>query len=125
MEALIDDTGGAADAFTLARKGHFPSRSAAIDFAVRRLGFVWVQVKRDSCIVHLNPPKIDRKAEAALYFFLKEVSPKRVLVCFVDRAGLPQLYPSAFYPAMRAIDRMASHLPAAFATRLLVVLEKR
>jgi SAM-dependent methyltransferase len=36
-----------------------------------------------------------------------------------------QLYPNAFYPAMRAIDRMASHVPAAFATRLLVVLEKR
>jgi SAM-dependent methyltransferase len=37
----------------------------------------------------------------------------------------PQLYPTTFYPALRAIDRMASHLPAAFATRLLVVLEKR
>ena len=36
-----------------------------------------------------------------------------------------QFYPSAFYPAMRAIDQMASHIPAAFATRLLVVLEKR
>ena len=37
----------------------------------------------------------------------------------------PQLYPSALYPAMQAIDRMASQMPAAFATRLLVVLEKR
>jgi SAM-dependent methyltransferase len=36
-----------------------------------------------------------------------------------------QFYPSAFYPAMRAIDQMASHMPAAFATRLLVVLEKK
>jgi SAM-dependent methyltransferase len=36
----------------------------------------------------------------------------------------PQLYPSALYPAMRVLDRMASHIPAAFATRLLVVLEK-
>jgi SAM-dependent methyltransferase len=37
----------------------------------------------------------------------------------------PQLYPGRLLPALRAIDRMASRLPALFATRLLVTLEKR
>jgi SAM-dependent methyltransferase len=37
----------------------------------------------------------------------------------------PQLYPQSLLPVLRAIDRVASHLPAVFATRLLVSLEKR
>jgi SAM-dependent methyltransferase len=37
----------------------------------------------------------------------------------------PQLYPEKLYPGLRAIDRAASSCPAVFATRLLVVLEKK
>lgn len=37
----------------------------------------------------------------------------------------PQLYPQRLWPALRAIDRLASCVPACCATRLLVVLEKK
>ena len=37
----------------------------------------------------------------------------------------PQLYPRVFYPVMKTIDKMASLFPGIFATRLLVVLEKK
>lgn len=37
----------------------------------------------------------------------------------------PQLYPERLLPALRVIDRMASRVPALFATRLLVTLEKK
>jgi len=37
----------------------------------------------------------------------------------------PQLYPETLLPALRAVDRMASRVPALFATRLLVTLEKK
>jgi SAM-dependent methyltransferase len=37
----------------------------------------------------------------------------------------PQLYPQKLLPALRALDRIASAVPACFATRLLVVLEKK
>jgi SAM-dependent methyltransferase len=37
----------------------------------------------------------------------------------------PQLYPERLLPALRALDRMASRIPALFATRLLVTLEKK
>ena len=37
----------------------------------------------------------------------------------------PQLYPESLLPALRVIDRMASRVPALFATRLLVTLEKK
>ncbi|MGI9318482.1 MAG: class I SAM-dependent methyltransferase [bacterium] len=36
----------------------------------------------------------------------------------------PQLYPQMAYPIMRAVDRLLDVLPALFATRLLVVLQK-
>ncbi len=36
----------------------------------------------------------------------------------------PQLYPDSFYPTMRTLDRWLDAIPAAFATRILVVLEK-
>jgi SAM-dependent methyltransferase len=36
----------------------------------------------------------------------------------------PQLYPDAFYPCMRSLDKLADLLPGLFATRLLVSLEK-
>lgn len=36
----------------------------------------------------------------------------------------PQLYPDAWYPLMRGIDRCCDCLPWLFATRLMVVLEK-
>lgn len=37
----------------------------------------------------------------------------------------PQLYPESFLPALRALDRVASRIPALFATRLLVTLERK
>ena len=37
----------------------------------------------------------------------------------------PQLYPQSLLPVLRAIDRVASRVPAVFATRLLVSLEKK
>ncbi len=37
----------------------------------------------------------------------------------------PQLYPESLYEPARAVDRLASRMPGLFATRLLVVLEKR
>jgi SAM-dependent methyltransferase len=37
----------------------------------------------------------------------------------------PQLYPSFCYPFLRALDWVAALLPSVFATRLLVVLEKK
>lgn len=36
-----------------------------------------------------------------------------------------QLYPDSFYPLMSFIDRLLDHFPLFFATRLLVVLEKK
>jgi len=37
----------------------------------------------------------------------------------------PQLYPQSLLPVLRAIDRVASRVPALLATRLLVTLEKK
>jgi SAM-dependent methyltransferase len=37
----------------------------------------------------------------------------------------PQLYPERLLPALRIVERIASRLPAFFATRLLVTLEKK
>jgi hypothetical protein len=37
----------------------------------------------------------------------------------------PQLYPRSLLPALRVLDRALSRLPAVFATRLLVALEKK
>jgi SAM-dependent methyltransferase len=37
----------------------------------------------------------------------------------------PQLYPESLLPLLRAVDRVASLMPALFATRLLVSLEKK
>jgi SAM-dependent methyltransferase len=37
----------------------------------------------------------------------------------------PQLYPEKLLPALRLVDRMASRVPAIFATRLLITLEKK
>ena len=37
----------------------------------------------------------------------------------------PQLYPERLLPVLRAVDRLASRVPALFATRLLVTLEKK
>jgi hypothetical protein len=37
----------------------------------------------------------------------------------------PQLYPERLLPALRALDRVASRIPAVFATRLLVTLERK
>ena len=37
----------------------------------------------------------------------------------------PSLYPNAAYPLMRIVDRIADRIPFLFATRLLVVMEKK
>lgn len=37
----------------------------------------------------------------------------------------PQLYPARLYPLLRRVERLCDALPALFATRLLVVLERR
>jgi SAM-dependent methyltransferase len=37
----------------------------------------------------------------------------------------PQLYPEKFYPFLTQVDRVCDYFPLIFATRLLVVLEKR
>jgi SAM-dependent methyltransferase len=37
----------------------------------------------------------------------------------------PQLFPESLLPVLRAVDRMASRVPALFATRLLVTLERK
>lgn len=37
----------------------------------------------------------------------------------------PQLYPERLLPALRALDRVVSRVPAVFATRLLVTLERK
>jgi hypothetical protein len=48
-------------------------------------------------------------------------------ISYVASGGFsgPQLYPRSLLPVLRAIDRIASCVPAWFATRLLVVLEKK
>jgi len=51
---------------------------------------------------------------------------RQAAVSYVGSGGFrgPQLYPTAAYPALRGIDRLAGLLPVVFSTRLLVVLEK-
>jgi hypothetical protein len=48
-------------------------------------------------------------------------------ISYVASGGFsgPQLYPQSLLPAMRAVDRIASYVPAWFATRLLLSLEKK
>jgi SAM-dependent methyltransferase len=48
-------------------------------------------------------------------------------VSYVASGGFSgrQLYPRSLLPAFRAVDRLAECIPALFATRLLVVLEKK
>ena len=48
-------------------------------------------------------------------------------ISYVASGGFsgPQLYPQSLSPAMRAVDRIASYVPAWFATRLLLSLEKK
>ena len=36
-----------------------------------------------------------------------------------------QLYPDCFYPSMKLIDKLCDYLPLLFATRLLVIIEKK
>jgi SAM-dependent methyltransferase len=54
---------------------------------------------------------------------------KRLLaaISYVASGGFSgrQLYPRSLLPAFRAIDSVAEYIPALFATRLLVVLEKK
>ncbi len=47
-------------------------------------------------------------------------------ISYVSTGGSakPQLYPARALPVMRAVDRVCDRMPAFFATRLLVVLEK-
>lgn len=37
----------------------------------------------------------------------------------------PQLYPTAAYPLIKSLEKLLQHFPALFATRLMVVLEKK
>lgn len=58
----------------------------------------------------------------------KQVEIKRISsISYVASGGysFPQLYPDSFYPFMTTIDHLCSNLPLLFATRLLVVLEKK
>ncbi len=56
------------------------------------------------------------------------VAKKRLsAISYVTSGGYskPQLYPGFIYPLMRGLDRICDYLPFLFATRLLVVLEKK
>ncbi len=48
-------------------------------------------------------------------------------VSYIASGGFrgPQLYPESWLPTLRVVDRLLSHVPALFATRLLVTLEKK
>jgi len=48
-------------------------------------------------------------------------------ISYVARGGYskPQLYPDAFLPVMKILDKICGCFPSIFATRLLVVLEKK
>lgn len=78
------------------------------------------------------------QGNAQRIFFSKEWAPRLgdwrmvrqsllAAISYVASGGFsgPQLYPRSLLPGMRAIDRIASCFPAWFATRLLVVLEKK
>lgn len=90
---LFDNNGMPVDVHTFARKGGFCSWDAAVDYAVEALGFVWVELTDRGCQVRLNAKKTDRRAEAALFFWLNEAAPNRVVVYFVHARSIPQIYP--------------------------------
>jgi SAM-dependent methyltransferase len=48
-------------------------------------------------------------------------------IAYVASGGFskPQLYPTSWLPAMRRLDRLLSKFPKLFATRLLIVLERK
>jgi len=52
---------------------------------------------------------------------------KRSALSYVLSGGYskPQIYPTAMLPVVRIMDRVADYIPAVFATRMFVVLEKR
>ncbi len=58
----------------------------------------------------------------------KVVTTKRISsISYVASGGYsgPQLYPDCFYPLMTFVDRLCGYLPQLFATRLLIVIEKK
>jgi SAM-dependent methyltransferase len=66
--------------------------------------------------------------------FSEQLKPWRIIrrhqfagISYVASGGFRgrQLYPSSFYPGMRALDRLAGSWPRLFATRLLVAIEKK
>jgi len=66
--------------------------------------------------------------------FRQNLNAWRVITCrrlsaisYVASGGYskPQLYPDAAMPLMRRLDRICDAVPLLFATRLLVVLEKK
>lgn len=48
-------------------------------------------------------------------------------IAYIGSGGYskPQMYPDGFYPALRSLETVLDWMPALFATRLLVALEKR
>jgi SAM-dependent methyltransferase len=64
--------------------------------------------------------------EPLLQDWTRIVTQRLAAISYVASGGYrgPQLYPTGLLPWMRRLDRLADQLPALFATRLLVVLEK-
>ncbi len=76
-----------------------------------------------------NASRVFFKKEWKQYFMQWDIVAKKRLsaISYVASGGYskPQLYPNFTYPVMRGLDKLCDCLPFLFATRLLVVLEKK
>lgn len=86
----------------------------------------WTAAEADYYAAQGNASRVFRDVDAMLEGLRVRSIRKFALLSYVASGGYskPQLYPDAAYPAMRFVDRVLDAVPALFATRMLVVLEK-
>lgn len=76
------------------------------DYVVDAMGFVWLEALGVGCRVRLRPEKVTPQAEAALYFFLHDRRPQRVLVAFAREGSCQHKFYSPGTEAPQDIMRV-------------------
>jgi SAM-dependent methyltransferase len=88
----------------------------------------WIPTSNDYYAASGNASRVFRYGKYLPLLSKWKVTDKQYFSAFsyVASGGYskPQLYPDAWFPAMRKVDEILDLFPALFATRLLVVLEK-
>lgn len=86
----------------------------------------WTPADADYYAAQGNASRIFRETQVSMEGLRVERIQHYSQLSYVATGGYskPQLYPIGAYPAMRRLDALLDHVPALFATRMLVVLSK-